>query len=98
MTDAEKTGENVEKKKEERRIIKISDRRYQLLKPRTDREGWHKYGENKSLEAISNLFKSGRFALTMEESLFYEIVAYQKEQEKKREKYLSEKGLESKTI
>ena len=66
-------------KKEERKIIRIGEKKYQVLKPREDGEGWQSPGECKGIEEIVCMFESGKFALTKEESLFYEIKAYQKQ-------------------
>lgn len=88
----------MEGKKEERKILWISGRKYQLLKPKENGNGWHEYGKRKSLKAIKDLFRSGRYAMTMEEPTFYEIRTYEKEQGRRIEKYFSEKALESKTI
>jgi len=84
--------------KEKRKIIKISDRNYQLLKPRKDRSGWHDYGQNKSIKAISDLLLSNRFELYFSDTIIYEIGRYRQEQIKRSEKYLSKKMLEAKTI
>ena len=80
---------------ERRKIVKIYQGRYQLLKPTdTKLSGWHKYGKSKSLKAISDLFESGEFALDMSEEVVYEISQYRKRQAERSKKYFSNKGLE----
>lgn len=87
-------------KMERRKIIYVGGRGkpYEILKPRTDREGFHEYGERKSLKGISLIATSGKFELTMEDSTANEIGKYLRKQKKKNAEYLSEKRLESKTI
>jgi hypothetical protein len=80
---------------ERRNIVYSGENKH---KPYTVLKPGHKCGKRKSLHAITDLFESERFGLTMEESTLYEIKFYQKEQKKKRGQYLSEKGLESKTF
>jgi hypothetical protein len=84
---------------ERRKIIKIFEGQYQLLKPTdTNLHGWYKYGKNKNLKAISDLLKSERFALDLSEEVVYDVSQYRKRQEERRKGYFSNKGLESKTI
>lgn len=85
--------------KERRKIVKIFEGKYQVLKPTdTNLNGWHKQGKSKSLKAISDLLNSGRFALDMSEEIVYEVNQYKRMQIEKRKEYFSKKGLESKTI
>jgi hypothetical protein len=85
---------------EKRKIIKISERRYQLLKFREDKNDWNEYGKNKSLKAISDLLNNshGEYELYIGEGIMYDVGRYKGEQAKWHAKYFSEKGLESKTI
>jgi hypothetical protein len=85
-------------KKEERRIIWIFGETYEVLKQREDGNGWHKPGERKTLGEIRDLFRSEKYAVTMEEVTFYQIRAYERAQEKRTEEYRSKKDLASKTI
>jgi len=83
---------------ERRKIVKIFEGRYQILKPTDDRlNGWFKYGENKSTKAIADLFNSGRFLLDLSVEIKHDIEQYEIRQAKRVEEHYS-KGLESKTI
>lgn len=84
---------------ERRKIIKIFEGRYQILKPTDSKlNGWFKYGENKSTKAIVDLRKSGRFDLEMSDEIKYDTEQYEKREAERRKEYSSKKGLESKTI
>ncbi|MCX6747019.1 MAG: hypothetical protein NTU63_02695 [Candidatus Pacearchaeota archaeon] len=84
---------------ERRKIVKIFEGRYQLLKPTDSKlSGWFKYGENKSTKAIVDLFNSGRFDLEMSGDIKNDIEQYEIRQAKRVGEHYSKKTLESKTI
>lgn len=90
---------------ERRKIVKVGERRYQLLKPRVDKNGWHEYGEEKSIKAINDLLlknSTGKYELHMSDEIMSDIATYRQEQKRGHERYLSAKILEnrakSKTI
>lgn len=71
---------------------------YELLKLREDGSGrWNRYGKRKSLKAISDIEKSGRFVIEVPDSIKEEIEDYRKSEIERRKSYL-DKGLASKVI
>ena len=81
-----------------RKVIRSYDGHYQLLKLRDDGSGrWNKYGTKKSLKAISDIEKSGRFVMEIPDDIWEEIRSYRERAEKRKRNYLN-KGLTSKII
>lgn len=64
---------------ERRKIISNGEEKfetYQVLKPRTDKEGFHEYGTKKSLSGIYYLLESGKFDVEISAEIKKKVSEY----------------------
>ncbi len=84
------------KEKSNLRKVEYINDSYQLLKPKGT--GWHSYGERKSLKAIRDIKRNGKFKLVIPDYVEEQLKGYELRETERREAYLNNKNIISKVI